>query len=97
MDPKGIECYVLATSMHLQFPFSRFLLAKLDSLKPLFIEDTVRMEDLEENMDEAGNLTAEALQEQVERFRSLANYTLGNDYVLEAMKRYLMLFGLVLV
>ena len=88
MEPKGIECYVLGRSLDLQFPFSKLLLAQLDSLKPLLAEDTARMEEFDENMDDNGNITTQALEEQVKRFRSLADYTLGEGKVLEAMKKY---------
>jgi hypothetical protein len=75
--------------MDLLFPFSKALIAKLDSLKPLFTEDTARMEETEANLDENEDISEQALQEQVRRFSNLADQNITEGVTLEAMKKYL--------
>jgi hypothetical protein len=87
MEPKGIECFILANSIELRFPFSKPLFTQLESLKTLVAEDTSRLEEDENNLDKAGNLTQEVLDGQLERFRNLADLAL-DPKVLKVMKKY---------
>lgn len=88
MDPKGIECYTLGSSMELYFPFSKLLFNQLEPLKSISIADTSRLEEDDSNLDEYGNLTQIALDEQMDRLRASADYSIGDAEVIQVMKKY---------
>lgn len=88
MEPKGIECYSVASSVDLKFPFSKYHLAQLESIKALVEEDTSRLEADEGNLDEVGNLSPQAQMEQLVCFRKYADQILDNN-LLTSMKKYL--------
>ncbi len=88
MEPKGIECYSLSASVELYFPFSKSLFAQLEPLKSVFVDDTFRLEEDEENTDKDGNPTESVRDDQMERLRSTADFLLGGTEVTEVMKKY---------
>lgn len=91
MEPKGIECYSVTDSLSLQFPFSKFLLGTMETLKNVYDEDVARMEDDISNFDDNGDLTNSAIERQMERFRRLSELNL-DPRIGEIMQKYFHFF-----
>lgn len=68
-ESQGAESYLVSGHRHkLEFPFSSVFTKKVDTIKPLFIDDVRRLQLEDANLNENGELEADVFEAQLRRF-----------------------------
>ena len=91
-EPRGAGSYVFErTSLDLCFPFSQAVYRNVDSVKELFLEDYARLVEIEDNLDENGQLRQIIFQEQLERFSKMIRklVPISNCYASDCCDAYM--------